>query len=183
MTGKHDAVTVAGPATVASAAADAAAVLTTFGYDDLGQRVSLSRSNGTAYGYDAASRLTGLSQDFGGTAYDQSYSLTYNPAGQIASRTVANDIYTWARAVNVDRPYAVLVVSPFGDQFDNAARLEARGVSVTIHRDRFKADQVLNVVSRILTNPRRPMQPVGRQQSLSRKMERQKPHDTLPAGV
>jgi len=30
--------------------------------------------------------------------------FSYNPAGQIASRTSANDAYAWTGAVNVDRP-------------------------------------------------------------------------------
>lgn len=41
----------------------------------------------------------------------------------------------------------------FGDQFDNAARLEANGVSARIHHDSFEADQAMSIVSHILTDP------------------------------
>jgi len=84
-------------------------VLVVFEYDDLGRRTRLGRSNGTEtrYSYDAASRLTTLTQDLAGTARDQSYTFTYNPAGQIVSRTASNDAYAWTGAVKVDRSYAV----------------------------------------------------------------------------
>ena len=84
-------------------------LLATFTYDDLGRRTSLMRGNGTVttYGYDPASRLTSLTQDLAGTARDQSYAFTYNPAGQIVSRTSSNNTYAWTGAANIDRGYAV----------------------------------------------------------------------------
>ncbi|WP_084788092.1 RHS repeat domain-containing protein [Sphingomonas yabuuchiae] len=83
-------------------------VLVSFEYDNLGRRLTLSRGNGTttSYGYDAASRLTSLRQDLAGTAQDVTLGFTYNPAGQIASRSNSNDAYAWNRAINVDRAYA-----------------------------------------------------------------------------
>ncbi|MEJ2456856.1 MAG: glycosyltransferase [Novosphingobium sp.] len=60
-------------------------------------------------------------------------------------------IGTTGQALRAGRPQ--IVVPHFGDQFDNAARLEAAGIGVTIRRERFKADQTLNVVSRVLTLP------------------------------
>jgi YD repeat-containing protein len=82
-------------------------VLASFGYDDLGRRTLLSRGNGTAttYGYDAASRLSSLTQDLGGTAYDQILTFAYTPASQIASDTRSNDAYAWAQHSNVTRGY------------------------------------------------------------------------------
>lgn len=73
------------------------AALVSFGYDDLGRRTSLSRLNGTStsYGYGAASRL---SHDLGGSAYDLSLTLGYNPAGQIVTNTRSNDAYAYAYA-------------------------------------------------------------------------------------
>jgi RHS repeat-associated protein len=84
-------------------------ILATFTYDDLGRRTSLVRGNGTVttYGYDPASRLTSLTQDLAGTARDQSYTFTYNPAGQIVSRTASNYAYAWTGAANIDRNYTV----------------------------------------------------------------------------
>ena len=58
-------------------------VLASFAYDDLGRRVSLTRGNGgvTSYGFDAASRLSSLTQDASGTADDLANSFAYNPFG------------------------------------------------------------------------------------------------------
>lgn len=84
-------------------------LLGTFGYDALGRRTSITRGNGTttSYGYDAAGRLGSLVHDLAGTAQDLSLSFTYNPAGQIESRTSSNDAYAWTGAVSVNRGYAV----------------------------------------------------------------------------
>ncbi|WP_174286081.1 RHS repeat domain-containing protein [Sphingomonas bacterium] len=83
--------------------------LATFAYDDLGRRTSLTRGNGTVtgYAYDAASRLSGLTQDLAGTAQDLTLGFAYNPAGQIASRTSSNDAYAFTQSYNVDRAYSV----------------------------------------------------------------------------
>jgi RHS repeat-associated protein len=82
--------------------------LVSFGYDDLGRRQSLSRANGTvtSYDYDPVSRLHQLAQDLAGSANDQTVTFEYNPAGQISSRTGANDGYAWSAAVNADRSYS-----------------------------------------------------------------------------
>jgi hypothetical protein len=49
----------------------------------------------TSYGYDAIGRLTSLGNDLAGTSYDQSFTFSYNPAGQIVSRSGSNDNYAW----------------------------------------------------------------------------------------
>ena len=84
-------------------------VLATYGYDNLGRRISVIRGNGTATGYlyDAASRLQAFSHDIGGTAYDFTSVFDYNPAGQITSFTRSNDAYAWGGHYNVDRSYGV----------------------------------------------------------------------------
>jgi RHS repeat-associated protein len=87
----------------------AGVALVSFGYDDLGQRTSLSRANGTVtrYVYDAASRLSQLTQDLAGAASDLSVGFGHNPASQITSRTSSNDAYAWSGAYVVDRSYEV----------------------------------------------------------------------------
>lgn len=60
-------------------------------------------------------------------------------------------IGTTGQALGAGRPQ--IVVPHFGVQFDNAARLEAAGVGLTIHRERFKADQAVNCVPRVLALP------------------------------
>ena len=91
--------------------------LATYSYDDLGRRTSLVRGNGVAsyYSYDPASRLTCLTHDLAGggsincnptaSGQDNVTTYSYNPAGQIVSRTSANDAYAWVGSINVDRNY------------------------------------------------------------------------------
>jgi RHS repeat-associated protein len=70
--------------------------LIAFAYDPLGRRTSLARGDGSvaSYDYDGASRLIGLSDDLPGDG-DRTVTLAYNPASQIASRSVDNDLYAW----------------------------------------------------------------------------------------
>ncbi|MFN4042270.1 MAG: RHS repeat-associated core domain-containing protein [Brevundimonas sp.] len=69
--------------------------LASYGYDNLGRRASITRANGanTTYAYDAAGRLSGLTHNAAGTAQDLTLGFTYNPAGQIMSRTASNSAY------------------------------------------------------------------------------------------
>jgi RHS repeat-associated protein len=79
-------------------AASGIGVLATFGYDDLGQRTSLTFGNGasTSYSYDAVSRLTALTNDLAGTGNDLTIgSMSYNPASQIISQVRSNDSFAW----------------------------------------------------------------------------------------
>jgi YD repeat-containing protein len=82
-------------------------VLATYGYDNLGNRTSLTRGNGTvtAYAFDPVSRLSSLAHNLAGTAQDVTTTFTYNPASQIATRAQSNDSYAWNRAVSVSRSY------------------------------------------------------------------------------
>lgn len=91
--------------------------LATYGYDDLGQRKSITRGNGTmkGYQYNEIGRLRRLREDLAGTSHDLfiegtgspvGNSMVYNPAGQIMSQVRTNDIYAWNGHFNVDRSYA-----------------------------------------------------------------------------
>jgi len=64
-------------------------------------------TSSTAYGYDAAGRLTSLTHDLAGTSGNQAIGLSYNPASQIVGRTGSNDAYAWTGAYAVNRNYAV----------------------------------------------------------------------------
>lgn len=88
-------------------AATGVGVLATYGYDDLGRRISLTRGNGvvTSYGYDGASRMTSLAHDLAGTGSDVTTTFGYNPASQIVTRNRSNPAYAWAAAVNGVTPY------------------------------------------------------------------------------
>lgn len=84
-------------------------ILTAYSYDDLGRRTAIYRANGAQsyYNPDAAGRLGTLTLDLAGTAQDQTYSFSYNPAGQIASRASANDTYLWTSGATATRSYAI----------------------------------------------------------------------------
>lgn len=84
------------------------AALVTYTYDDLGRRTALYRANGaqTHYGYDLASRLSSLTFDLPGTTQDQAFGLSYNPAGQLKTRTSSNGLYDWTLAT-ASRSYTI----------------------------------------------------------------------------
>ncbi|HEX8238823.1 MAG TPA: hypothetical protein VF574_03680 [Allosphingosinicella sp.] len=71
-------------------------------------------SSTIGYSYDAAGRLEKLSHTFAAAGANQAFALTYNPAGQIASRRSANDAYAWIGSAAVDRPYAVNGLNQYG---------------------------------------------------------------------
>lgn len=73
-------------------------VLATYGYDDLGRRISLSRGNGTSTTWtpDGFSRLASMVDRIGGTARDQTVTYTYNPVSQLRTRRTTNDAYSYS---------------------------------------------------------------------------------------
>jgi YD repeat-containing protein len=84
------------------------APLTALTYDNAGRRSGLASGwMVSSFGYDSAGRPSSLSHDLTGTSADQSIGLTYNPAGQILSRSGSNDAYAWTGSVAVNRPYSV----------------------------------------------------------------------------
>jgi RHS repeat-associated protein len=81
--------------------------LASYTYDDSGARVAMGHFGipTTSYGYDAVGRLTSLAHDVAGSSYDESFTYSYNPAGQIATRQGTNDSYAWTGHYNVNRGY------------------------------------------------------------------------------
>jgi RHS repeat-associated protein len=81
----------------------AATQVAAYGWNDLGQPVSISRAGGagasTAYSYDAWGRMIGMSHDASGASNDVAFGYSYNPADQIVGRTVSNDAYVYTPAV------------------------------------------------------------------------------------
>ena len=68
--------------------------IVTYGYDNLGRRSTITRANGvgTTYGYDDVSRLTSLAH---GGSTNLTLGFTYNPAGQIITRTMSNPAFAY----------------------------------------------------------------------------------------
>jgi RHS repeat-associated protein len=82
--------------------------LVAFAWDNAGRRSGLT-SGGTSsgFGYDAVGRPSSLSHNLAGTGGDQTIGLSYNPAGQIRTRSGSNAAYAWTGAEAVNRPYSV----------------------------------------------------------------------------
>jgi len=73
-------------------------VLASYGYDNLGNRTSVTFGNGAAqaFTYDPVSRLASLTNNLTGTANDLTATFTYNPSSQIASTVRTGDTYAWS---------------------------------------------------------------------------------------
>lgn len=103
--------------------------LATFSYDNLGRRASLTMGDGsvTSYSYDPVSRFSSLSHDLVGGANDVAYGLAYNPASQIATRTMSNDTYAYTGHINVDRSYTANGLNQLTASGGTALGYDARG--------------------------------------------------------
>jgi rhamnosyltransferase subunit B len=77
------------------------------------------------------------------------HSAVFPPAAAIIHH---GGIGTTGQALRAGRPQ--IVVPHFGDQFDNAARLEAANIGLTVRKERFNVDESCNVVTRALTLPK-----------------------------
>ena len=84
--------------------------LVTIAYYDTGERKSLTYLSGAAvnYGYDSISRLTSLAHSFSNGTGNVTFGFaSYNPASQITTRTLSNDLYLYADATASTQPYRV----------------------------------------------------------------------------
>jgi RHS repeat-associated protein len=82
----------------------------TYGYDSNARPLSLVRPGGwgTTCTYDTIWRRAAIAHNLNGASSDVTYGFPkYNPASQIATRTISTDAYAWTGAYNVSRPYAV----------------------------------------------------------------------------
>jgi YD repeat-containing protein len=84
-------------------------VLATYAYDNLGDRTSTVRGNGTstAFGYDTLPRLTSIAHTIGGTGNNETLTFSCNAASQIKSRVSSNSAYTWTAGYAVSRAYTI----------------------------------------------------------------------------
>jgi RHS repeat-associated protein len=77
-------------------------------YTAAGQRSDVDRgSSYTGYNYDGISRLINQDQRFASNVGNTTSAFTYNPAGQMVSRSRSNDDYGFKGYVNLSRAYAV----------------------------------------------------------------------------
>jgi RHS repeat-associated protein len=83
-------------------------VLASYGYDNVGNRTSVTFGNGASqgYSYDPVSRLASLTNDLSGTTNDLSVTFSYNPASQIAQTVRTGDAYAFNGHANTNTGYA-----------------------------------------------------------------------------
>jgi RHS repeat-associated protein len=107
-----------------------AMVLATFGYDDTGNRTSLTRGNGTSTTYmpDAVSRLQTLAQTFPSSSSNNlTLGFGYNPASQIVSNTRSNDLYSWTGNVAGTTSSTVNALNQIATHGGTAFTYDAKG--------------------------------------------------------
>jgi RHS repeat-associated protein len=61
----------------------------------------------TVYGWDGAGRLTSLGFNLSGTSQDATWTLGYNPAGQVVSRALSNSAYAYTADPNLSDAYTI----------------------------------------------------------------------------
>jgi RHS repeat-associated protein len=106
--------------------ASAADKVAGFSYDDLGRRKTISRgdtSASTTYNYSDPSNLllSSLVQSPTSSGDAVTYSFTYNPAGQVKTRTISNSAYVWSPASAPNRPYTIDGLNRIADSGDKPA--------------------------------------------------------------
>ena len=108
------------------------ALIAQFSYDDLGRRGSLSRANGavSVYGYDGASRLISLRQDFPAAA-DMVTQLAYNPASQAVLQDVTPSSYAFAQGAGPRQSYASNGLNQYAQAHGEAVGYNANGAQTS----------------------------------------------------
>lgn len=83
------------------------AALIHYGYDNLTRPQSLTTTGGvtTTLGYDTVSRPQVMGLDPAGTQYDVTYTLGFNPAGQITTREITNNLFQYKERGSVAGTY------------------------------------------------------------------------------
>jgi hypothetical protein len=97
------------------------------------RRTSLTRGNGTvtSYGYNPALLLTSLFNDFSAAGNDLTLTTSYNPAGQIVSRTGSNDLYAWTGHGSGTTPSSANGLNQFASHRGSGVTYDVRGNLVT----------------------------------------------------
>lgn len=78
---------------------------TYFDYNNRGLRSFQQGGGNSNFAYDAVGQLSGISHYLPGGAPDVNYSLGYNPASQIVSRTTSNNAYAWVAPRDLNYSY------------------------------------------------------------------------------
>ncbi|MGP1352916.1 MAG: RHS repeat-associated core domain-containing protein, partial [Parasphingopyxis sp.] len=104
-------------------------IIADFAYNNLGQRVISSAGVGpdTTYGYNAANRLSSLTQSLTGTANDLTTGFAYNPAGQVTTRTRSNTLYSFTGYQNETQAYAANGLNQYTSVAGQAFTHDANG--------------------------------------------------------
>lgn len=81
--------------------------------------------------------------------------MTYAPHSAVFPHAAAvihhGGVGTTGQAIRAGRPQ--IVVPHFGDQFDNAARLQSAGMSQTVRREDFACERAARTIAQLLSDP------------------------------
>jgi RHS repeat-associated protein len=108
-------------------------------YDSAGRRSTFNGGISTSYGYDPAGRLNSLTNNLPASTYNNQWSFTFNPGGQIASQARTNDTFAWTGSYNVNRDYTVNGLNQYQAAgsaafcYDANGNLTADGTSVYLY--------------------------------------------------
>lgn len=104
-------------------------------YDDTAKLKSLALAGGgtTGYNYDPIGRLDSFTHNLNGSAYDVTTGFSYNSAGQVATRTVSNDVFAYRGNQNIIGSYAINGLNQYTSaggktiSYDNNSNLTSDG--------------------------------------------------------
>jgi RHS repeat-associated protein len=109
--------------------AGASVTMATNAYDNYGRRISLSRRYGdaTSYAYNVQSRPSSLGHSFVNGQGNVTYSFAFNPASQMVSRSISNDVYAYRDDVNKNLAYTKNGLNQYSAVGNNAYSYDASG--------------------------------------------------------
>jgi len=118
---------------------------------------------------DALSRLTSLSHDASGTADDQTWGFSYNPASQILAQTATNSAWNWTYGSDTSDAYTVnglnqfLTVNGENVTHDSRGNMTDDGVARVMSYDsENRLKTVARTVNSVTTNSTLDYDPAGR---------------------
>lgn len=153
-------------------ATSGAGLLAVFTYDNYGRRIGIDRGNNadTTYAYDALSRLTNLTNEFSGTANDNTETFSYSPASQIIDHSYTNDtVYRWTPGANGTETNEFDLQNKITDADGTSTNHDARGNLIAVGLDTYAYDDMNRLTQAVVNGQTSTMtyDPAGRLRRLT----------------